>query len=65
MNAIAPGPVATAMMSWQPGKPMTSPGLPLGRLALPEEVAAAAVFLASAESAGVIGDVLVINSAPA
>ena len=62
VNAIAPGPVATQMMRWEPGDPLESPSLPLGRLALPEEVAAAAVFLASEESAAVVGDILVLNS---
>ncbi len=63
VNALAPGPAATDMMNWRPGDALEFPGLPLGRLALAEEIAAAAVFLASEESAAVHGDVLVLNSA--
>jgi 3-oxoacyl-[acyl-carrier protein] reductase len=59
---IAPGPVATEMMGWQPGQSMTSPGLPLGRYALPEEVARVAVFLASADAVAVYGESIVLNS---
>lgn len=63
VNAIAPGPVTTAMMNWQPGQSMEAPSLPLGRYSLPEEIAAAAVFLASDDSSAVVGDIMVINSA--
>jgi NAD(P)-dependent dehydrogenase (short-subunit alcohol dehydrogenase family) len=59
---IAPGPVATEMMGWQPGKSMESPGLPLGRYALPEEVARVAVFLASDDAAAVFGESIILNS---
>ena len=62
VNAIAPGPVATEMMNWHPGKSMESPSLPLGRYSLPEEVAGVAVFLASEESAAVVGDIVLLNS---
>jgi NAD(P)-dependent dehydrogenase (short-subunit alcohol dehydrogenase family) len=63
VNAIAPGPVATQMMNWQPGDSMDAPDLPLGRYALPEEVARVALFLASGDSAAVIGQTIVVNSA--
>jgi len=62
VNAIAPGPVATRMMGWEPGKPIEMKGLPLGRMATPEEVADVAVFLASDRSASVIGQIVVVNS---
>ncbi|MBM4050583.1 MAG: SDR family oxidoreductase [Planctomycetes bacterium] len=62
VNAIAPGPVATEMMNWQPGKPMTAPNLPLGRYALPEEIAGVALFLASEDSRAVFGQAIVVNS---
>jgi NAD(P)-dependent dehydrogenase (short-subunit alcohol dehydrogenase family) len=62
VNAIAPGPVATEMMSWQPGMPLELAGVPLGRLALPEEIASIAVFLASADSRAVYGATIVANS---
>jgi NAD(P)-dependent dehydrogenase (short-subunit alcohol dehydrogenase family) len=63
VNAIAPGPVATSMMKWEPGKSMDAPQLPLGRFSLPEEVADVAVFLASEESRAIIGQTVVVNSA--
>jgi NAD(P)-dependent dehydrogenase (short-subunit alcohol dehydrogenase family) len=65
VNAIAPGPVATRMMGWESGKPLARDGLPLGRLALPEEVAEVAVFLASDAAAAVVGQVIALNSATA
>jgi NAD(P)-dependent dehydrogenase (short-subunit alcohol dehydrogenase family) len=63
VNAIAPGPVATEMMNWQPDKPMDAPNLPLGRYALPEEVSRVAVFLASEDAVAVFGQAIVVNSA--
>ncbi|MBI3944552.1 MAG: SDR family oxidoreductase [Armatimonadetes bacterium] len=63
VNAIAPGPVATEMMGWHPGKPLDAPTLPLGRYSLPEEIAGVALFLASEDAAAVIGQTLVVNSA--
>lgn len=65
VNAIAPGPVATRMMGWEPGKPVENDGLPLGRMAYPREVADVAVFLASDQAAAVIGQVIPVNSATA
>jgi len=62
VNAVAPGPVATQMMNWEPGKSMESPGLPLGRYALPEEVAGVALFLASDDSVAVFGESIVVNT---
>ena len=59
---IAPGPVATEMMGWQPGKSMESPGLPLKRYTLPEEVARVAVFLASDDAAPIYGESIILNS---
>ncbi|NOZ21297.1 MAG: SDR family oxidoreductase [Planctomycetes bacterium] len=62
VNAIAPGPVATDMMGWHPGKPLDAPNLPLKRYSLPEEIAGVAVFLASENSTAVVGDAILINS---
>jgi NAD(P)-dependent dehydrogenase (short-subunit alcohol dehydrogenase family) len=62
VNAVAPGPVATEMMNWQPGKSMDAPNLPLGRYALPEEIARVALFLASDDSRAVFGQAIVVNS---
>ena len=63
VNAIAPGPVATEMMNWHPGDPMEAPRLPLGRYSLPKEIADVALFLATDDSAAVIGQTIVVNSA--
>ena len=62
VNAIAPGPVATEMMNWHPGEPMEAPGCPLGRFALPEEIAPIAVFLASDDARAVFGATILANS---
>lgn len=59
---IAPGPVATEMMGWQPGASMAAPSLPLQRYTLPEEVARVAVFLASSDAAAIYGESIVLNS---
>jgi 3alpha(or 20beta)-hydroxysteroid dehydrogenase len=53
VNAIFPGPVDTAMIGG--GHESIAAGLPLGRLATPEEIARVALFLASDESAYVNG----------
>ncbi len=65
VNAIAPGPVATRMMGWEEGDSLENDRLPLGRMSRPEEIASAAVFLASDEARAVYGEVLVVNSASA
>lgn len=62
INGIGPGPVATEMSNWHEGDPLERPGLPLGRLTLPEEVARVAVFLASDDASAVIGEMIVLNS---
>ena len=63
MNAVAPGPVYTEMMNWHPGDPIEKEGAPLGRWNYPEEIAEAAVFLGSDRSAGIAGEVLVVDGA--
>jgi len=63
MNAIAPGPIYTEMMGWHPGDPIEKEGTPLGRWNYPEEVADAAVFLASKRAVGIAGEILVVDGA--
>lgn len=63
INAIAPGWVETPILDHLPDKlrdTMTST-VPLGRIGQPEEIAALALFLASAESSYVIGQVISPN----
>ncbi|GIV89454.1 MAG: hypothetical protein KatS3mg055_1972 [Chloroflexus sp.] len=62
-NAICPGPVETPLLA-----PMTAEQrsraqmlIPLGRFAHPTEVAAAVVFLASAEAAFITGETLDVD----
>lgn len=62
VNAIAPGPVATGMMSCPDGEPKDWPAGPLGRYALPEEIATVALFLASEDSRAVFGHTIVVNT---
>lgn len=59
VNGIAPGPVRTAMTF---GEPLIKDGMiPLGRLGQPEDIAEAAVFLASQASNFITGCVLDVN----
>lgn len=63
VNCVAPGLIATAMTDKlndeQRGKILA--GVPAGRMGLPEEVAAAVVFLASTEAGYVTGATLDVN----
>ena len=64
VNCVAPGPVKTEMLAdvsqkWLRELEAT---LPLGRFALPEEIAAAVVFLASPDSNLFVGQTLCPNS---
>ena len=54
VNAVSPGPVATDMLD--PAKQERAAGLsPIGRIGTPEEIAAAVMFMASAEASFVTG----------
>lgn len=67
VNCISPGPIDTPMLA--ASTPATAPGvkyskldaLPLGRVGKPEEIAAAASFLASVGAGYVTGQVLSVN----
>src|SRR5438445_642827 len=62
VNAVAPGPTETSMLNRFTGTPERKAALaaavPLGRVAEPEEIARAIVFLASDKASFVTGQVL-------
>jgi NAD(P)-dependent dehydrogenase (short-subunit alcohol dehydrogenase family) len=62
-NVLSPGPIATPLMEAQPQDAMDSliSTIPLGRLGRPEEVAKAALFLASDDSSFVTGIELFVD----
>jgi 3-oxoacyl-[acyl-carrier protein] reductase len=67
VNTIAPGPIDTPMLqqtvpsSHGEQKYMGTASVPLGRIGLPEEIAAAVSYLVSPEAAFVTGATLDIN----
>jgi len=63
VNAIAPGLVKTdfARALWEPNEEGIARSMPLHRLGVPEDIANAALFLASDLSSWVTGDVLVVD----
>jgi NAD(P)-dependent dehydrogenase (short-subunit alcohol dehydrogenase family) len=63
VNTLSPGPIATQMMEAAPEefKQKVNGLIPLGRMGQPEEVAAAALFLASDESSYIAGAELCID----
>lgn len=63
VNAVAPGPTNTPIMVGLPAEWITSmeQSVPLGRMADPSEVAAAAAFLLSDDASFVTGSVLAAN----
>ena len=58
VNGIAPGPTATLMLGKNDGDDLTFSGNPLGRFALPEEIANMAVFLVSNMGHSIVGDIV-------
>ncbi len=63
VNVVAPGPTDTAMMASLPeeGRAALIAPIPLGRMARPEEVAAATLFLLSDEASFVAGAELCVD----
>jgi NAD(P)-dependent dehydrogenase (short-subunit alcohol dehydrogenase family) len=63
VNAIAPGLVKTDMARalWQPNEAAIARHTPLGRLGEPEDIAAAALFLASDAASWITGQALVVD----
>lgn len=63
VNCVAPGAVETPMLAAHPPekKAAMSAATPLGRMAKPQEIAAAVCFLLSADSAFTTGAVIAVN----
>jgi len=63
VNAVAPGFIQTAMTDvlTDQQKEMIATRIPMGRMGLPEEIAAAVVYLASPEAAYVTGETIHVN----
>jgi 3-oxoacyl-[acyl-carrier protein] reductase len=63
VNAVAPGTIDTAMTAdWTPEeKKLLADRIPVGRLGLPTDIAAAVTFLASEEACFVTGATLDVN----
>ena len=54
-NTLSPGPIETPMLDAQADKAQFAAAVPLNRLGRPEEIASAALFLASDDSSFVAG----------
>jgi len=61
VNCICPGPVATPMILKEPQQQVDVSYVPLKRLGKPEEIACAALFLASDESTYMTGTTLIVD----
>jgi len=61
VNAIGPGPTATAMLGKSEGDSITHSTNPSGRYAVPEEIASLALFLVSQTGDMIVGDTVYIT----
>jgi len=66
VNAVSPGPIDTATAAWEDETPderdaRVARTVPIGRLAVPAEIAAAVCWLVSAEASYVVGHDLVVD----
>jgi NAD(P)-dependent dehydrogenase (short-subunit alcohol dehydrogenase family) len=63
VNAIAPGLVKTDMARalWEPNEAAMAKAIPVGRLGEPDDIASAAVFLASPAASWITGHTLVVD----
>jgi len=61
VNTITPGPCDTPLIDAQVSSPEEAASIPLGRMARPEEIAAAMLFLASEDSSFVAGSELLVD----
>lgn len=58
VNGLAPGPTATPMLGKSDYSDIKLPSSPIGRYALPEEIAAMAVFLCGPMGRTIVGDIV-------
>lgn len=58
VNGVAPGPTATPMLGKSDYSDISHPDIPLRRYALPEEIAAMALFLCGPMGKTIIGDII-------
>ena len=58
VNGVAPGPTATPMLGKSDYNDISLTSIPLGRYALPEEIAAMALFLCGPMGKTIIGDII-------
>jgi 2-hydroxycyclohexanecarboxyl-CoA dehydrogenase len=61
VNAVAPGPTETRMLAAAARDPSFIDSIPLRRLGLPDDVAAAVAFLSSDDAAWITGQILGVN----
>ena len=58
VNGVAPGPTATPMLGKKDYMDIALPTSPIGRYALPEEIAAMALFLCGPQGRTIVGDII-------